>query len=113
MKFERGQDPRKTMDIGARKIAVEVLDVVEVSYDKVLGHSNGMRSVSLKKTHELFKQLSSHRILSRERYRELRMYYRPRKANPEREQISWFNLLGELVFFDGELYRIPILKAIE
>lgn len=108
MNFQRGIDPKTKMEVGAASIAIRVMDMVRVNFNEVTGHSNGMTNVSHKETHGMFKQLAAHPTITQKRYKHLRKYYRPRKVHPDREHISWADLLGKFVLLDGEIYKMPI-----
>ena len=111
MNFQRDIDPKTKMGLGAASVAIRVLDLIKVNFNEVTGHSNGMSNVSHRETHGMFKQLAAHPRITHRRYKELRKYYRPRKVHPDREQISWADLLGEFIIFDGILYKMPITSG--
>jgi hypothetical protein len=116
MKFERGQDIKKSMNIGASKEAIKVMDIVLIKYDEdsigptkqVLAQSE----LSKKEVKKMLQSLSDRKTpVDINEFKKLRRYYKLR--NESKDIVSWNKILScSILKYDDKFYKITGLLKI-
>jgi len=124
MNFERGKSPKDALNIGERALALEIIGVAEITYEREWNHRGESVRVHKHYSSSGISPSHCHRILLGISFGQINpleyaVVYWPKMStdpDPDRTQVEQYedveNMLGKYVKYGGHLYKIPTYDQI-